>query len=122
MEKLTNKHMNQLTISNFVVITHQEIRLEESLQLNNLYIKEVLRITNLMDMVSFNLKMETDMKVILKMDYIMEMVSMKQSSKAHIMVNLEMGYTMVKVFSDGDKILYMKENTVEEVEMDLANS
>lgn len=122
MEKLTDKHMNQLTISNFVVITHQEIKLEESLQLNNLYIKEVLRITNLMDMVSCNLQMETDMRVILKMDYIMEMASMKQNSKAHIMVNLEMGYTMVKVFSDGDKILYMKESTVEDGEMDLANS
>lgn len=75
-----------------------------------------------MVMVSFNLQMEIDMKVILKMDYIMEMAIMKQSSKAHIMVNLEMDYTMVKVFSDGDKIFYMRENTVEDVEMDLANS
>lgn len=116
-----DKHMNQLTINNSVVITHQEIKFEEFLLLNNLYIKEVLRITNLMDMVFFNLKMEIDMKVILKMDFIMEMGFMKQSSKAHIMVNLGMGYIMVKVFSDGDKIFYIKENTVEDVGMDLAN-
>lgn len=29
MEKLMDKHMNQLTTSNFVVITHQETKLEE---------------------------------------------------------------------------------------------